>query len=472
MCLFSVPGTENDMMNIQFELNYKFDFIIEINIRLTAMDEFNRSSPIEYPQIRSLDHILIPQPSQASSEIELPIIQPLRIQETPRITRFSYEPVVTKIKYLDILSTGSNGRTDDTYVPVQCMWYSNLIRLATIGDGNCFLHATLKGFDPIYQNNPNFRFRKNRTKIIRRDLAVKLSHPNPDFPEKTYWETINNGQFVSLTMQEIENEDLVGLYRRDYTLGGMQRLFNSYEYLGDEVYGYIADIFNVDIFVFRANPRNLKRHIHTVRPNRLRPVVAIVATGSEYGGHYETLGLQTPEGIQTNFAPDDLFVMAMLTLYGGLEALTYAPYDPDESFLANLTETFTTNGQFRLPLNKIEEIFSEYDPFVRTLNRLLPRIQQLGAIIDQGTSNQGSPIQESFTQQQTPSKSIASFQFDQLRPLLSNQGYASTDLNQIRDLIQAQTENETQLTLDYLLVTGQLGPEVTEILQLARIRSP
>jgi hypothetical protein len=404
--------------------------------------------PPDYPLIPPLDHILT-DPNEW--EHTLPLIEPLNVGAVPRIPRVSRAHVGPNIKHLNILSTGTYGRQDDTYAPVVCSWYQNIVRFATIGDGNCFLHAVLKCFDAAYQNDRGFRFRTHRAEVVRRDLAVKLAHENPEFPGRTYWETINNGQFAALTIQEVENEDLVGLYRRDYTLGGMQYMFNSFEYLGDEVYGYIADIFNIDIFVLRGRAHNLKSHVHTVRANRPRPVVAIVAVGGKDGGHYESLAIDTPEGFQTNFAPGDPFVTALLTLHGGLETLTYHPYNPDEAFLATLVATFSNNGQFVLPLAKIEEIFSEHDPFIRVLNRLMPQIRQLEA---------------------STARPQAIVEFERLRPLLTNQGWGPDSLNQIAQTIEAEAARNPQLSLSDLSAAGYLGPEIAEILAVAQIQSP
>jgi hypothetical protein len=144
-------------------------------------------------------------------------------------------------------------------------------------------------------------------------------------------------------------------------------------------------------------------------------------------------------------------VTALLTLHGGLETLTYHPYNPDEAFLATLVATFSNNGQFVLPLAKIEEIFSEHDPFIRVLNRLMPQIRQLEA---------------------STARPQAIVEFERLRPLLTNQGWGPDSLNQIAQTIEAEAARNPQLSLSDLSAAGYLGPEIAEILAVAQIQSP
>ena len=115
---------------------------------------------------------------------------------------------------------------DDTYAPLTCSWYDNLVRIATIGDGSCFIHAVLKGFFREYQENNNARFRFELAMKMRRDLGIALGLNNPKYPDHTYWETANKGSFPRLLMQELMDENLIGILDTDYSIYGLQRLFN------------------------------------------------------------------------------------------------------------------------------------------------------------------------------------------------------------------------------------------------------
>ena len=285
-----------------------------------------------------------------------------------------------QLRWLSVLYTGKDGFiinepaiNDDTYAPLKCTWHNNLVRIATIGDGNCFIHAVLKSFYKQYQNNNNARYRLNTSAVVRRDLAVMLSTNNPNYPGRSYWLTSGKGGFPRLVMQQMVNESLVAVLNLDYSLNGLQRLFNSTVQLGDEVYSYVSDALNIDIYILRATTEDLYPHLHTRRTEQVRNAVVII--GNSY--HYEVLAIDTPNGLQTVFFPEDPFITALTKLFIGDEAFADVhntrQFDPDQEFINNAIETFGGVNKYQTP-NNITAIFSKDDEFVITYNRLLPQI--------------------------------------------------------------------------------------------------
>src|SRR5690606_11387375 len=112
---------------------------------------------------------------------------------------------------------------------------------------------------------------------------------------------------------------------------------------------YVSDILNIDIYVLRATQDDLYPHLHTHRPNN--PRNAIVIIGNMY--HYEVLAVDTDDGFQTVFLPNDPFLTALTNLFIGdgnfTDIINTIPYDPDETFIHDLIDTFTTENGFVLP---------------------------------------------------------------------------------------------------------------------------
>jgi len=259
---------------------------------------------------------------------------------------------------------------DDTYAPLKCTWYDNLIRIATIGDGSCFVHAVLKGFYPSYQENNDARYRLDLVANLRRDLGVGLSLENDEYPGYTYWETTARGSFVRMVMQEINYEDLIGELRVDYSLAGLQRLFNSTSQLGDEVYTYVSEVLKVDIYVLRGTSDDLYPHYNTRKEGVVRPAVVVV--GNTY--HYEVVGINKADGIQTLFLENDPFLEAISKLFIGDtdfdDINNKIKYNPDQGFIDSFVDTFTNQNGLNIP-PVVYDIFPESDPFRMMLSRLM-----------------------------------------------------------------------------------------------------
>ncbi len=364
---------------------------------------------------------------------------------TPPVPKFQIEH--NQLRWLTVTYTGQRGRIiqgpaigDDTYAPLTCTWYENLVRIATIGDGSCFIHAVLKAFYRAYQENNNASYRLGITAQLRRDLALKLGNENPQYPGYTYWATSGRGAFPRLVMQEIVDENLIHVLNNvDFTLAGLQRLFNSTEELGEEMYGFVSDILNIDIYVLRATSKDLFPQQHTHNPNN-NPRPGIIIIGNDY--HYEVLAVNKPDGFQTVFLQNDPFRVAITTLFaehGGFNDIrNVIPYDPDENFIRDYIGVVSSAPGANIPESS-RQIFLPDDPFRHTLERLLPRIEQ-ALLFQQNINPTINPIIE---------------RMNTVLQIMEANTYSSEVTNRIREVVQARFNPDVPQDLNTIISTAE-----------------
>lgn len=364
-------------------------------------------------------------------------------------TKFQIEH--NQLRMLDVSYIGRGGvitigpaTNDDTYAPLTCTWYRDLVRIATIGDGSCFIHAVLKAFYRDYQEHNGARYRLNLAARVRRDLAVALGYDNPMYPGNTYWATSARGAFPRMVMQQINDETLVGELRVDYSLAGLQRLFNSTSQLGDEVYTFVADAMNIDIYILRATQEDLYPHYHTRRPGVPRKGIVII--GNMY--HYEVLAVNTANGFQTVFEQGDPFLDALTQLFVGdgdfNDIVNVVPYDPDDAFVHDFVEAFTTAAGLNIPEN-IQEIFPEADPFRVTLTRLLPRIEEAAQI---------RALDLAPDAPQPPEHPVMAH-LDRILPIMQDAGFNQDELRNIREIVEHRLTPDIPQNLNAIVASAE-----------------
>jgi hypothetical protein len=159
---------------------------------------------------------------------------------------------------LPILLVGPTGVGDDAVSPVLANWYTRdpVYRVACIGDSSCFFHSVLKVADPSYFTS-NSGQRRQIVAQRRAYLANKLAQPDPnalqsDVPGSKpliYWETASRGSYPQ-HMSEYEAHGIQpGEGILDFSLAGLQRLLNSNEYIGSELYQYVSEDIQANIHV-------------------------------------------------------------------------------------------------------------------------------------------------------------------------------------------------------------------------------
>lgn len=188
-----------------------------------------------------------------------------------------------------------------------------IYRIGAIGDNHCFFHSTLNAYLKYYQNNPDVAFRKKFVRGLRSDLALMLELPNPNYLDKektketketkTWYETASNGHFLDLYEQQKEGLEMIDDYgvKLDFSLEGLKKFFASDQFIGDETFGYFADIIDIDIYITRATKDDLILHVNTSLPGRERRGIVICGNGC----HYETVAIKTSEGYYQTLFPYD-----------------------------------------------------------------------------------------------------------------------------------------------------------------------
>lgn len=211
---------------------------------------------------------------------------------------------------IDVDEVELPGILPDTVEEVKVSWYDEkVVRIGAIADGSCFFHSGINGYYKPYQENADPKYRVPLVQKLRRDLAAYLEEQDPNDPNKIIWETAAGGQFVELYNQQLMGVDFSSVfdYPMDFSLNGLQRLLNSYEYLGNEIYQYASDVLGIDIYVMRLTDKDLYVHQNTSHPGFRRKSVVI----SGNGNHYETVGIVRKGLYQTLFEPDDPFIVAI-----------------------------------------------------------------------------------------------------------------------------------------------------------------
>jgi len=282
---------------------------------------------------------------------------------------------------------GRAGRApgDDIVKDLVCTWQDRLVRIATIGDGSCFIHALLKAISANYQEDHTFVGRSRLAKYFRRDLALLLNQPDSRYPGHVYWETANQGAFVTLfATQVFANDRTVVDEVVDYGVLGLQRMFNSSYYLGNEVYGFVTELLNVNLCVLQATNKDLLNHSYD-RHDPQWPTIIIIGNT----GHYEVVGLRTDSGIQTVFPPDDPLVVKLAQRFSQDPRQAW---HPDTTLLNMLLNYPDEHLHPRLPDGSLDmesfdfthihgiinNIFSESDPFLKLLRQVIQQLRERG----------------------------------------------------------------------------------------------
>ena len=155
----------------------------------------------------------------------------------------------------------------------------------------------------IYQTNPNLAFRKN--------IADTLVLPDPRNPEKIWYETAAKGSFPELYEQQLLGVDFSKIFKQkvDFSISGLQKLFNSTCFLGDELYSFVAELLDIDLYVLRITNQDLYPHLNTHMEGINKRSVCI--SGDNI--HFETIGILREGLVQTFFEPNDPFILKILS---------------------------------------------------------------------------------------------------------------------------------------------------------------
>ena len=172
----------------------------------------------------------------------------------------------------------------------------NFVTIDTIGDGSCLLHAILFSFNRSYRNG-NYLSRIKMVHGLRRNLAEVLEEQEND---KTYYQNLSRG--------EIEE---ISKFLGDMKLDNMKRHLCSSKWLNIFYLELISNQLNIDIIII--NEKN--RKIYETGDNELllknRNTVLINYIED---AHFESIGLETYEGISTFFSSDSQVIRDLKNL--------------------------------------------------------------------------------------------------------------------------------------------------------------
>jgi hypothetical protein len=269
----------------------------------------------ELKEFHFVDHVLLPNDARAFCSaicygwVEKVTDKKIEIvEEDVKISKVSSSIVESKeidiydlkdrLAWLPVDHVDSKGKIrkraangDDAIEPLLDTEY---YRISCIGDGSCLLHAVLKAVYPPYQESKSAEKRIDMANDFRIDMREKLSK---------YYKSIQQGGYVALAKQQKLDPSLIQVLDVDYSEGGMRALYNSASDLGDESYGYIADLLDIDLYIYKGTSKSIQLVTET-RSNRTskskRNFVMILGNGS----HYETIAIMDGPYLQTIFDND------------------------------------------------------------------------------------------------------------------------------------------------------------------------
>jgi hypothetical protein len=170
----------------------------------------------------------------------------------------------------------------------------------------------------------------------------------------------------------------------DYGLSGLQRMFNSSYYLGNEVYGFVTELLNVNLCILQATTRDLINHSYD-RHDPTWPTVIIIGNTA----HYEVVGLQTPAGIQTVFPADSEVVQKLSQRFSQEDRPAWQPDKvlfnmlvdyPDDRLHPRLPDGSLDMSIFTFP-DQLASQFSPSDPFLNTLLKVISQLRDHGYVV-------------------------------------------------------------------------------------------
>lgn len=285
--------------------------------------------------------------SSDESPDESPDEKPRRPIKTSKAT------VKTQVKKM-MSSIGSDKfeilKTDDEWrTPGQ-----RIARIYAIGDGHCLIHSILQAISPEYQSgiiSAPFKVKSGKTtyrkgdlipdptlgrrvmaKQLRNDIGAylesRINGASNEFQQvETYpgqiavtnWEVMGGGNYLHyhfsqllasvndiIAKKNIEKGGVYG-YPIDFSLLGLLKLFNSSEWLGDEMFSIISTVLGIDIAALEGYTLDGVKHTRLIgyftRDITQRNPLCVIL---HVQGHYETVALVTDNGLlQTVFTAND-----------------------------------------------------------------------------------------------------------------------------------------------------------------------
>lgn len=167
------------------------------------------------------------------------------------------------------------------------------VRLDTIGDGSCLLHAIFQGFNSYYCELKQDK----KSEFIREFRHVLSLHLDVD---KNY-ENLSRGQ-----IQEISK------FVPEMSKTNMKNYLNSRNWLNIFFIEYISEILDLDIYILDSHTKKIYKTGDNEIYFKNRKSVIIYYIRDL---HFETIGIETPDGIKTLFSHDCYIIEKLKNLF-------------------------------------------------------------------------------------------------------------------------------------------------------------
>jgi len=326
----------------------------------------------------------VPVPRPSSPRSENPVTLPPVNIPIPKI--------VVNSPPLQILHLGPLDTNDDTYAPIVCTWSTNMVRIATLGGGDCLIHSVLKAFYRPYQDSNSTLRRISLARAFRQGLGDLLSYPNLQalplpkwqqsasgvLPDRqwTIWQSISDSQFPYMTLNEFIDPIELNESRVDYSLSGLKALYNSSAFLGNESYNYIAQIIKCNLYIWEGKRDDLHPH-HYAFYKREAPSIFIAGNTQ----HYEVIGRIVDGRIQTVFTDADTDIMMALDKFYPDRYEISQNTDIVGGMAKTLRDDFTdpTTKKVVIPQTLFTS-FAADDPLITLINAAVPILKSMDLI--------------------------------------------------------------------------------------------
>lgn len=244
-------------------------------------------------------------------KVSLPVLTPLiSLPPIEKTLSINLPPLTTPL--VDEIEEGEDELDMlemDKVEIVNVSWWDKdvVVRIGSIGNGDCLIHSILNAYLKIYQTNGDRKFRVEFARNLRRDIAESLKMTDPKNPGKTLYETAAQGSFPELYAEQLLGVDFQNVFGQkvDFSIQGLEKLFKSSENLGDEMYAFIAELLDIELYVMRITNKDLYVHLNTHVEGVAKKSVVVSGDNT----HFETIGLIKGNLYQTFFEPDDPFIL-------------------------------------------------------------------------------------------------------------------------------------------------------------------
>jgi len=172
-----------------------------------------------------------------------------------------------------------------------------LVKIPTIGDGSCFLHAVIQAVSPLYNSMENDGKRTIVLKI-RKELSNLLSSKKDD--GKIWYEYLSRGK-----LEELSNTFT------DLKLSEMKKFLASNGWFSHIYVELVSEVFDIDIYIIDYGTSTLYNlgDDELFYKNRDSVIIGYVAEN-----HFETLALLENEKKNTYFSSNSRIISKMKKL--------------------------------------------------------------------------------------------------------------------------------------------------------------